>query len=167
MWLWNSFVLAFVVTVAVADARWRIIPRKLTVLAFCAGIIYHAFYGGFLSSLLTAAAGFAIGLGFYHLRAIGGGDVKLLTALGAMLGFRQWLLALDIGLIIAGVMALIGVIHRRVFLQTLRNMLALLKHLLTQGFRPHPELQVKNSSLVRVPFGVAAAIGTFLTVIWP
>jgi prepilin peptidase CpaA len=165
MWLWNSFVLAFVVTVAVADARWRMIPRNLTVLAFFTGLLYHAIRGGFLSSLLTAAAAFAIGLGLYELRAIGGGDVKLMTALGAMLGFQAWLQAVEIGLIIAGLMALIGILRRRVFLQTLRNIGRLLQHFFTQGLRPHPDIQVNNPSLVRIPFGVAAAVGTVFTVV--
>lgn len=165
MWLWNSFVLAFVLTIAFADARWRIIPRTFTLAGLLAGLGFHAFYGGFLSSLLTAGAAFAIGLGFYELRAIGGGDVKLITALGAMLGFEKWVLALEIAIVLAAVMALAGIIRRKIFLQTLRNVGRLIKHFLTQGFKPHPEIQVSNSSLVRVPFGVAAAVGTFCTVV--
>ena len=38
-------------------------------------------------------------------------------------------------------------------------------HFAANGFRPHPEIHVQNQSLVRVPFGVAAALGTMWTVV--
>jgi prepilin peptidase CpaA len=163
--MWDSFVLAFAFTVAVADLFWRTIPRNLVLLGFFSGLTYHAFRGGFLSALAAAGLGFVLGLGFYELRAIGGGDVKLITALGAMLGFTHWLVALEVAITIAGLLALVGVIRRGVLLQTFRNMGRLLKHFFTNGLRPHPEIQVNNTTLVRIPFGVAAALGTLSTFI--
>ena len=163
--MWDSFVLAFALTIAVADVFWRTIPRNLVVLGFFSGLAYHAFVGGLLSALAAAGLGFALGLGFYELRAIGGGDVKLITALGAMLGFAHWLVALEVAITVAGLWALAGVIRRGVLLQTFRNMGRLLKHFFTHGLRPHPDIQVNNTSLVRIPFGVAAALGTLSTFI--
>jgi prepilin peptidase CpaA len=161
--MWDSFVLAFVLTIAVADVFWRTIPRNLVLLGFFAGLGYHAYFGGFLSALATAGLAFILGLGFYELRAIGGGDVKLITALGAMLNFSHWLIALEVAITIAGLMALAGVIRRGVLIETFRNIGRLLKHFFTNGLRPHPEIQVNNASLVRIPFGVAAALGTLST----
>lgn len=158
--MWTAFIIAFAVTAALADARDRIIPRQLTLAGFGAGLLYHAFFGGFVSSLATAGLGLGLGLGLYELRAIGGGDVKLVTALGAMLGFHHWIIALEVAIAIAGVMALIGVVRRGVFLQTFRNIGRLLKHFFNNGLQPHPEIQVNNNALVRIPFGVAAAAGT-------
>jgi hypothetical protein len=62
-------------------------------------------------------------------------------------------------------MALAGVIRRGVFLQTFRNIGRLLKHFATNGLTAHPEIQVQNQGLVRIPFGVAAAVGTICTVV--
>src|SRR5215470_16803539 len=112
--MWNSFVLAFAVTAAIGDVWLRKIPRKLTLVGFVIGLTYHAFQGGFWSALLTAALAFTLGLGLYELRAIGGGDVKLITAMGAMLGFQPWVLALEVAIVVAGVMALAGIIYHRV-----------------------------------------------------
>jgi prepilin peptidase CpaA len=163
--MWNAFILAFVMTVAVGDARWRKIPRWLTTAGFLAGLAYHSFFGGFWSALGTAGLAFGLGLGLYELRAIGGGDVKLITALGALLGFQHWTLAVEVAVVVAGVMALIGVIRRGVFLQTFRNIGRLLKHFASNGLFAHPEIRVQNEGLVRIPFGVAAAIGTICTVV--
>lgn len=163
--MWQSFELAFAVTVAAGDLWLRKIPRQLTMIGLLAGLGYHAFKGGFLSALLTAGLGFVLGLGLYELRAIGGGDVKLVTAMGAILGFHAWVLAVEVAIVVAGVMALVGVIYRRMCLQTFFNLGRLLKHFLTKGLRPHPEIQLGNATLVRIPFGVAAALGTVCTVI--
>lgn len=161
--MWDSFVLAFALTIAVADVFWKTIPRNLVLLGFLSGLAYHAYFGGFLSALATSGLAFILGLGFYELRAIGGGDVKLITALGAMLGLAHWLIALEVAITIAGLMALAGVIRHGVLLQTFRNIGRLLKHFFTNGLRPHPDIQVDNASLVRIPFGVAAALGTLST----
>jgi prepilin peptidase CpaA len=163
--MWESFVLAFAMTVAVGDARWRKIPRWLTTSGLLTGLTYHVFFGGFWSALSTAGLAFGLGLGLYELRAIGGGDVKLVTALGGILGFQHWTLAVEVAIAVAGLMALAGVIRRRVFLQTFRNMGRLLKHFVTNGLSAHPEIQVQNDALVRIPFGVAAAVGTIYTVV--
>lgn len=162
--MWQAFVLAFAVTVAIGDFCYRRIPRVFTVGGLLIGLGYHMFHGGFWSASLTAVLAFVLGLGLYELRAIGGGDVKLVTAMGAILGFEPWVLAIEVAIAIAGLMALIGVVKRGKLLQTFRNIGHLLKHFTVNGFRPHPEIQVNNAALVRVPFGVAAAVGTVCTV---
>lgn len=163
--MWEAFVVAFAVTVAIGDAWRRKIPRILTTCGLLVGLTYHVFQGGFWSAISTACLAFGLGLGLYELRAIGGGDVKLVTAMGAILGFHHWVLAVEVAIAIAGVMALAGVIRRRMCWQTFRNIGLLLRHFAINGFRPHPEIQVKNEGLVRVPFGVAAALGTICTVV--
>jgi prepilin peptidase CpaA len=162
--MWESFVLAFAVTAAIGDAWWRKIPRDLTSGGLLVGLTYHVFHGGFWSAISTACLAFGLGLGLYELRAMGGGDVKLVTAMGGILGFQHWVFAVEVAIAIAGAMALAGVIHRRRCRQTFRNIGLLLRHFATNGFRPHPEIQVRNESLVRVPFGVAAALGTICAV---
>ena len=163
--MWTSFVLAFAATVAASDACWRKIPRELTICGWLAGLTYHTFYGGLWSAILTSSLGFAASLALFELGALGGGDMKLVTALGAILGFQHWLLAIEVAIGVAGVMALAGVIRRRRVLETFRNMGRLLAYFAGNGLRAHPQIHVQNQSLVRVPFGVAAAVGTVWTVV--
>jgi len=158
--MWNGVIIVFVLAAALADMRWRRIPRLLTLSAFLTGLIVHWTRGDFWSAAAAALLGFAIGLSFFSLGAIGGGDVKLITALGAMLGFGPWAFAMEIAVLAAAAMAIVQIIRRRVVVQTLRNLLTILKAWLTSGLRAHPAINVQNASMVRSPFAVAVAVGT-------
>jgi prepilin peptidase CpaA len=161
---WTALILAFVLTVAVSDIRWRKIPRWLTTTAALAGLGYHALFGGIVSAVIATLIAFGIGLSFFQLGAIGGGDVKLITALGALLGLDRWLLAMEIAVIAAALLGVVQALRRGVFRQMLRNIGVLLKWLLGKGGIPHPSINVRNQAMVRAPFGVAAALGTALAV---
>ncbi len=162
---WKLAVVAFVITVAIADVRWRKIPRSLTVPAFCAGLIYHWATGLFFNALGAAALGFAVGMALFTLGAIAGGDVKLLTALGALLGFGVWTHAMDLAIFAAAAMALVQVVRHGAVRQTLHNMAEIVRSLFRTGLREHAVLNVGNSSMIRSPFGLAAAIGTVIAVL--
>ena len=97
--------------------------------------------------------------------AIGGGDVKLITALGAMMGLHPWMLAMQIAVLAAAALAVVEIVRHRALRQTLRNMWEILKNLVTHGLRAHPQLNVKNPAALRSPFAVAAAIGVIVAVI--
>jgi len=158
--MWKAVIVAFVVTAALADVRWRKIPRLLTVSACVTGLIVHLWRGEFWSASVTVLLAFGIGVSLFSLGAIGGGDVKLITALGAMLGFNVWAFAMEVTIFAAGIMALVQIIRRKVVRQTLRNVVIILKSWLTGGLRAHPVINVQNAALVRSPFAVAAAVGT-------
>jgi hypothetical protein len=82
-----------------------------------------------------------------------------------MLGFANWVLAVEVAITVAGIMALVGIIRRHMFLQTFRNIGHLLKHFASNGLRPHPDIQVNNKALLGIPFGVAAALGIICVVV--
>jgi prepilin peptidase CpaA len=164
---WTALIVAFVLTVAVSDIRWRKIPRWLTTSAVLGGLAYHLGFGGIISALIATLIGFGIGLSFFQLGAIGGGDVKLITALGAMLGLDRWLRAMEIAVIAAALIGIIQALRRGVFRQMLRNVGTLLKWVLGKGGVPHPSINVQNQAMVRAPFGVAAALGTVVAVMKP
>ena len=162
---WNSMVIAFAVTAALADVRHRKIPRWFTVSGFFAGLLFHWHYAGLMDATLAAFLAFVVGIIFFSMGAIGGGDVKLITALGAMMGLHPWMLAMQIAVLAAAAMAVVQVVHHGAFRQTLRNMVEILRHLFTQGLSTHPQINVKNPAALRSPFGVAAAIGVVGAVI--
>jgi prepilin peptidase CpaA len=160
--LFLLFVIAFVLTVAVGDLMWKRIPRQLTTGAAAVGLIYHARYGGFLSALVAAAAGFAVGVIFFRMGAIGGGDVKLLAALGSLLGLALWAKAMFIAVIVAAVIGIVVAASQRALLRTLRNSLTLLTSLPSRGLAPHDAIHLHSGMGVRAPFGIAAAAGTLV-----
>jgi len=158
--VWDALILAFALTVAVGDVRWRKIPRVLTTTAVALGLIFHLVHGGFISALVASLIGFGLGLSFFQLGAIGGGDVKLITAMGALLGFDRWLRAMEVAIVAAAIIGIAQAIRRGVLKQTLRNVGELVRWLVGKGGMAHPVINVKNEAMVRAPFGVAAALGT-------
>src|SRR5215470_1769162 len=74
---------------AIIDLRTRRIPNWVTAAALIAGLVVHTVQdgaGGLGMALAGAALGAAILLPFYIGGVMGAGDVKLLAALGALLG---------------------------------------------------------------------------------
>lgn len=164
--MWDAFVVAFVLTAAIGDIRWRKIPRLFTTAGFVIGLLFHYFSGELTSALLAGVIGFVIGLAFFQIGAIGGGDVKLMAALGTLLGLSKWMLAMKVAIFAAGAMALVQMFRHKAVRQTLHNMGQIIKGLVTGGFKPHPVVNVKNPASMRSPFGVAAAVGTLIAVFW-
>jgi Flp pilus assembly protein protease CpaA len=59
-----------------------------------------------------------------------------------------------------GVLAIFYVFFRQGVRTTVWNLLELIRFRLTSGLQPHPLLNVREARTVRVPFGVAIAMGT-------
>ena len=61
---------------------------------------------------------------------------------------------------IAGLMAIVTMMKDHQVMATLRNMRELVRGFISFGLRPHPTISLDNPELPKLPFGVAAAIGT-------
>src|SRR5262249_52878067 len=73
------------------------------------GLVYHGMMGGsvgFVQSLLGACLGFAVLFVFHLMGGVGGGDVKLLAAVGAWLGSQLTFFVFLASALAAGVYAL-------------------------------------------------------------
>ncbi len=159
--------LALVITAAVYDWRWRRIPNWLVSAGAVAAFALHVWLGG-LEGLKTAASGFSVALAVYvplfAIRSVGGGDVKLMAAVGAFLGAVDWLLLFLISSLLGGVMALALVIWKGKLGATLRNVgfiLAELAHLRP----PHQKreaLDIRHPDAITLPRGVVIALSTIL-----
>jgi prepilin peptidase CpaA len=62
-----------------------------------------------------------------------------------------------------GVMALSLALYRGRLKETLMNMWALAIHHGTEGLAPHPELNIGNAQTLRLPYALAIAAGTALS----
>lgn len=82
-------VASFTMAAAISDWRTQKLPNWLTLPAFIAALLFHLVTGG-LGGLQFSLLGFASGFGFLLILWLvgggGGGDVKLMGALGAWLG---------------------------------------------------------------------------------
>lgn len=99
-------VTSFTATALVCDLKTRKIPNWLTVPALVAAVAFHGFFDGW-RGLSFAATGFALGFGFllvlWLIGSGGAGDVKLMGALGAWLGWRLTLYVIIVSTAIVAV----------------------------------------------------------------
>ena len=157
--------LAFAILAAFHDVRERRIPNRLTAPGIVTGLILHLIFGGVAQlglSLLSGLIAGTIFLLFYLAGGMGAGDVKLITAVGSIVGIsflRDVLLAT---VIVGAVFALVLALARGRMRQTIANVFSLVAHHQTAGLTPHPELNVGNRAALRLPYAVPIATGCFI-----
>ena len=148
---------------AIRDARSRIIPNRLTLSALAVGFAVRAAIGGW-SGLGSSVASALVAGGFFFLfflaGGMGGGDVKLMSAVGAWVGTSQVISVLVSAAIAGGFLAVYYLIVDGSMSRAVRNTAVLVRHHLRSGATPHPQINVQQANLTRVPFGLAIAMGT-------
>lgn len=151
---------------AVFDLKTRRIPNILTGPAILLGLLLHLLLGGWVQFGLAAAAA-AIGGGvflvFYLAGGMGAGDVKLMTAVACIVGYGSVLELLLATMIMGGIFALTLAMFRGKLKQTFHNIIALVVHHRLEGLTPHPDINVKNTQTLRLPYAIAIAAGCLVT----
>jgi prepilin peptidase CpaA len=148
------------------DLKSRRIPNAFTLPAIVFGLLLHFALGGWRQLGLATASGLLCGVIFllFHVAGgMGGGDVKLMTAVGCNAGLSLAGPQLILTSLAGGVMAIgLAVYHRRLK-QTMFNIYALVVHHGTRGLAPHPDLNLDNGAALRLPYAVAIAAGSALS----
>lgn len=155
--------LAVAVVGALNDIRRARIPNWLTYGGLGSALAVRCAVFGWVG-LKSGFAGFLLAGGIFLvlflLGGMGGGDVKLMAAVAGWAGMKQ-VEAIMVGSAIAGgILAVCYVLAYRQLGQTLLNTVALAQHYLTAGLRPHPELNIREPGTLRIPYGLAVAVGT-------
>lgn len=151
---------------AAYDVKGRRVPNFLTGPALLFGLALHASFGGWRDLATSAAAGLVSGLIFlifYLAGGMGAGDVKLIAAVACIAGLPRVGPLLILTALAGGAMALLLVLVRGRLRETASNVGALVAHHRNNGLTPHPELNVSNASTLRLPYAVAIAAGSALT----
>jgi len=145
------------------DLKSREIPNEAVVAGTAAGLVLWTAFHGF-SGTLTAFSGGAVGLGVFLLMALLGamemGDVKLMGALGTLLGWPLVLAGL-MHVVMAGFFfAIFWVMAHGHLKRTLLN----LKTALVTWLRPgSPRVKLSELPTTPLPYGVAIALGGIWT----
>jgi len=130
-----TIVIAVGVIACVFDIRTRRIPNALTFSAALAGLLFHFAKAG-VDGAQFAAGGWVVGLllllPYFALGGMGGGDVKLVAALGAWLPWQAVVMLLVLMSLAGGV--------------------------LTLGYLIRHKL-AKREEKLEIPYGVAIAFG--------
>jgi prepilin peptidase CpaA len=165
----KTFMVASVLLVVVllvaswTDVKARRIPNWLTLGGMIAGLAVRAWMGP--GPLVDGALGVGLGLllaaPFFAVGALGGGDAKLLMAVGAFMGPADLARASLVIAVVGGLIALLEAARRGVLLPTLASCGSLLLSWVTLGRRGRERMVVGGQRLA-VPYGVAIAAGSLL-----
>jgi prepilin peptidase CpaA len=170
-----SLTLLVVVVCGITDALYQKIWNVVTVPAMILGVLLNLSFvfvdarlglQTVLSSLASLGVGFGIMFVLFHFGGMGGGDVKLVAALGAMdpyhLGawFSLWLVFYSV--MAGGVMSIVVLTLKGKLLRSLRNVFRAAFTYVTPGYE-HEPLKPENSD--KIPFGLGIAFGTLWVLI--
>ena len=153
--------LAVVATLAgLWDLRSRRIPNWVTIPGLIAGFA--------LIPPLEAAKGAGLSLliylPLYLLRAAGGGDLKLMAAVGALTGPTAWMVIFVLSAILGGIAAITLAIAKGRLRATLQNV----GHIFRSGatlqspLKDRPDLDIDNEQALTLPRGAIIAVSVWL-----
>ena len=163
--------LALVSLLAVAvftDVRERRIPNKVTVSGLLAGLVAGIFLEGGIPFLALTGAGLALLVSFplVAMGALGAGDAKLLTAVGAFVGPGGLFSVALYAALAGGVLAIGNIIRRGASLGVLVNMRNLLVFWITLG-RHGERIALDSPGARSGPYGLAIAAGALVAWFFP
>ena len=150
---------------AVYDLRWRRIPNWLTLAGLILALALNTFlfeWQGLKISLLGLGLAFGIYFPLYLLRAMGAGDVKLMMAVGALVGWAAWLVIFILTGIAGGLIAIVVLLWRGRLKKTLWNVSFLVQRLLKleTPYTANEELDVRSGKGLRLPHAASIAVGS-------
>ncbi len=150
------------------DLRSHRIPIWLTGSALLAGLSVQTSSRGW-AGILDAVSGLLICgfvfLVFYLAGGMGAGDVKLVAVEGCFLGVHRSPTLLLGTAIAGGLFATFLALKKQRLSQTLRNVAALAAHHRVLGLQPHAELNLDNSTALRLPYALAIASGVVVSLL--
>ena len=144
-------------------AEFRIVDLAGIVSGFALNILNGGF-SGFRTVGLGFLLAFAIYVMLFAVRAMGAGDVKLMAAVGSLVGPRNWLLIFLTTALVGGLLALILVIAKKRLRRTLWNVGFILREMMSlrPPYMTREEVDVTHPRAVTLPHGIAIAAGTLL-----
>ena len=158
--------LVILTTAAIYDVKYRKIPNILTLSTMLAGLAYHALltgFQGFLFSLGGAFLGMALLIVFYLMGKMGAGDVKLMGAVGSILGPAGVFNAFLYTAIVGGIYAIIILLYTGRFADSMNRMWLALKLTIVTHSPMAPDEKKTGPALC---YGIAIAIGTSLSMVF-
>ncbi len=152
---------AMVAAAAYIDLRYLRIPNAFTLGGAAVGLLLSLLFrgpDGLVSGLAGWALGAALFFAFFAIGVMGAGDVKLLAAVGALMGPLFVFNAFVFTGLAGGIIAIAVAVRRRLVRYTVASVTTQLQTLVYTGWLPRPK--DPKSSPLRFPYGLAIAAGS-------
>lgn len=165
-WAITTLTVGLVIAVF-SDLLVRRIPNAVTFCMVIVALVLHTWFGhwqGLMFSLTGLFAGLLCFLPLYAFAAMGAGDVKLVTAVGAVVGAKVVFMAALMTIIAGGVLALAYVTARGGLPAMVRRYFLMFRLLLV-GQPEYISPAQGEAAGLRFPYALAIACGTALAVI--
>jgi len=162
----EAFALGIGAVACATDIRSSRIPNLLTFSAILAGLLFHALLpqgGGLTLALLGMVAGLLVFFPIFALGAMGAGDVKLMAALGAWLGWQPVIYVALYGAVAGGILALALALWRGYLRTAAQNIKSLLTFWAIEGIKPLPALTLEAGTGLRLPYALPIMVGLLVT----
>jgi prepilin peptidase CpaA len=151
----------------ITDIKNRKILNVVTLPAIIIGFIYYTTVQG-LDGLLFSGKGFLIGLSLllipYLLGGMGAGDVKLMAAIGALMGTTFVLYSFVYIALIGGFISVFLIMKKNGIKNSLKSFFFQIFYL--RGNLGSILFSKDKSSSILFPYGVAIVLGTLCTITW-
>lgn len=170
--VFQILLVSLVLTASVYDIRFRRIPNWLVLTGLALGVGLNTILSGWTgarSSLLGFALAFLVYFPLYLLRGMGAGDVKLMAAVGSVVGAANWFGIFTITALLGGVIAVILLLARGRLRNALWNVGFLLQKIVAfKAPYAREELDLSSPKSIKMPHGVVVAGGSvlFLVAAW-
>lgn len=168
----TTFLVIFVIAIAISDLHRHRIPNVLTVSAAAAAFALSVYLRG-ASGAVTSGTGLLVGLAvflpFYLARGFSAGDVKAMAAVGAFVGPKAVLMSAGCTLVagaIGGVLLLIRAGGYAAVESMAHRWFAQAWVLCRTGHTACIAAPVNDPALTRFPYGLAIACGTLVGLVW-
>lgn len=142
------------------DLRYRKIPNWATLPGIVLGLGANSLFGGW-AGMKASGIGLLVGFGallvLFVLGWMGGGDVKLMAAVGALKGYPFIVSALFYSLIVGVVIGVAMLIWNRKTLRTFKNLFYVVG---SRVSRLVPKQNINPEETQKLPFGLAIVLGT-------
>src|ERR1043166_3370769 len=169
----EALLLAVVLAAAVYDVLYRRIPNWLNLTGIVLGLALNSFlyqgispsvfgFAGLFFALKGLALAFGVYVVLYALHAMGAGDVKLMAAVGAIVGWEDWFGIFMVTAVIGGIVSLILVAARGRLRKTLFHVGFILSEMKSgrPGCLKYEGLDVKGKKALGLRHGAVIAVGT-------
>ena len=161
-----SVLLVLVAVSTVTDLKHRKIPNAWTAAGVVAGLALGVMQGQLGAAVLGLVVALAIGLPLFAIGAVGGGDAKLVAAVGALMGPASLFSALLYAGIAGGVMALLQAVRRGTILPILNRTFGLALWAVSLG-NAGTRRGLDTPGAIAIPYGAAIAVGALAAWYFP